>query len=160
MILYNIMSSRRAEIYNEQEDKQKLQKGLSHMLSHIFPLSSLYSLFLPDQQVVRMRGGHIVLTACVTQLQSDIITPFIFIQSDRTERQRKRERADDVQAKPQLIAFQFACKCWSEAEWRLGEKQHSSHPKGWALTTHTSQSQITLLTIDKPQTYQMVNLNR
>lgn len=98
-----------------------------------------------------MRGGHIVLTACATRLQSDIITPFIFIQSDRAERwERKRERTDDVQAKPQLIAFQFACKCWTEAEWRLAEKQHSSPPKGrpsqlttanhksfyWRLTSH------------------------
>lgn len=59
---------------------------------------------LPHQQVGGMRGRHIVLTARATRLQSDIITPFIFIQSDR-------ERADDVQARPQLIAFQFECKC-------------------------------------------------
>lgn len=89
---------------------------------------------LSHQQVGGMRGRHIVLTARATRLQSDIITPFIFIQSDRTE----RERADDVQAKPQLIAFQFACKCSSRAEWRLGEKQCSSPPKGWALTITTA----------------------
>ncbi len=94
MILYNNMSSRRAEIYDEQEERQKLQKGFSHMQSHIFPLSSLYPLFLPNQQVGGMRGGHIVLTACATRLQSDIITPFIFIQSDRTERQRQREERE------------------------------------------------------------------
>jgi len=85
---------------------------------------------------------------------------YSFTLTGQRDRERKRERADDVQAKPQLIAFQFACKCWTEAEWRLGEKQHSSPLKGRALTTHNGLSQITLLTIDKPQTYQRVNLHR
>lgn len=85
---------------------------------------------------------------------------YSFSLTGQRDRGRKRERADDVQAKPQLIAFQFACKCWTEAEWRLGEKLHSSPLKGRALATHNSLSQIILLTIDKPQTYQRVNLHR